>query len=255
MQISIRGKGMKLIPWEELPQKMKNESVKRYYDILTDKHISLALKRLFDIIAAILLSIILIPLFLIISIAVKIDSKGTVMFTHIRVTQYAKTFNMLKFRTMVANADKMGTQVTTNNDVRITKVGRILRRLRLDEIPQLFNIISGDMTFVGTRPEVPKYVAHYSDEMLATLLVPAGVTSEASIEFKDEEKLISIAENADKTYVDEVLIEKMKYNLKSLAHFSFLNDIKTLVRTVFAVFGKAKYTEKHSTNSTCIFKG
>lgn len=246
---------MKLIPWEELPQKMKNESVKRYYDMLKDKHISLVLKRLFDIIAAILLSIMLLPLFLIISIAVKIDSKGTVMFTQTRVTQYAKTFKILKFRTMVANADKVGTQVTTKNDARVTKVGRILRRLRLDEIPQLFNIISGDMTFVGTRPEVPKYVAHYSDEMLATLLLPAGVTSEASIEFKDEEKLILNAENADKTYVYEVLTEKMKYNLKSLAHFSFLNDIKILVRTVFAVLGKAKYTEKPSTNSTCIFKG
>lgn len=227
---------MKLVSWNELPQEMKNESVKLYYKILKEKSISLIIKRTFDILVAILTLIVLSPILLIISIAVKIDSKGTVLFKQIRITQYGRKFKILKFRTMVTNADKMGTQVTTNNDARVTKVGRILRRFRLDEIPQLLNIIIGDMTFVGTRPEVPKYVEHYTDQMMATLLMPAGVTSEASIAYKDEEKLISNAEDADKTYINEVLKEKMKYNLNNLAKFSFLNDIKILFKTVFAVF-------------------
>lgn len=241
---------MRLVSWNELPQEMNNESVKLYYKILKEKRISLILKRIFDIVAAILTLIVLIPLFLIISIAVKMDSKGTVFFKQIRVTQYGRKFKILKFRTMVTNADKMGTQVTTNNDARVTKVGRILRRFRLDEIPQLLNIIFGDMTFVGTRPEVPKYVEYYTDKMMATLLMPAGVTSEASIAYKDEEKLISSAEDADKTYINEVLIEKMKYNLYSLANFSFLYDIRILFRTVFAVLGKNKYPKTHTFEMT-----
>src|SRR5690554_5057197 len=170
---------MVLKRWEDLPEKIKNEDVKRYYDILSKKRISLVIKRIFDLVLAIILLIILSPLFIILSIAIKIDSKGPIMFRQTRVTQYGKKFKIFKFRTMINNADKIGSQITTKNDVRVTRVGRVMRKFRLDEIPQLLNIIAGDMSFVGTRPEVPKYVEKYTDKMMATLLLPAGVTSEA----------------------------------------------------------------------------
>lgn len=226
---------MILRKWDDLPDYIRNESVRKYYDILYDKRYSLLLKRVFDIVVALLTFIVLSPLFIIVSIAIKIDSKGPVMFRQVRVTQYGKHFRIFKFRTMVANAEKIGSQVTTSNDARITKVGKALRKYRLDEIPQLFNIILGDMSFVGTRPEVVKYVERYTDEMMATLLLPAGVTSEASIQYKDEERILSSVENADVTYVDVVLPEKMRYNLRSLEGFSFLDEIKTMGRTVGAV--------------------
>jgi lipopolysaccharide/colanic/teichoic acid biosynthesis glycosyltransferase len=227
---------MLLKKWDDLPKNMKNDKVKPYYELLYKKRYSLLAKRIFDIVAAILTFITLSPIFIILSIAIKIDSKGPVMFRQIRVTQYGKQFRIFKFRTMVNNADKIGAQVTTKNDARITKVGNFLRKLRLDEIPQLFNIISGDMSFVGTRPEVIKYVEWYTDEMMATLLLPAGVTSEASIQYKDEELLLANAEDADKTYIYEVLPEKMKYNLRSIEKFSFWGDIKIMLRTISAVF-------------------
>ncbi|HEX9059057.1 MAG TPA: sugar transferase [Clostridia bacterium] len=226
---------MKFVSWDSLPPNMKNESVKRYYEIIAKKKKSLICKRLFDLIVSIFMLIIMLPLFLLISVIIKIDSKGPVFYRQVRVTQFGRRFKILKFRTMVNDADKIGTLVTTNCDKRITGIGRVLRKLRLDEIPQFLNIISGDMTFVGTRPEVPKYTEQYTDEMMATLLMPAGVTSEASILYKDEEKLISNSEDADRTYAKEVLPEKMKYNLDGLINFSFFNDIKTMVRTAFAV--------------------
>lgn len=228
--------------WEDLPQNMRNEDVKKYYDILEKKKFSLLLKRTFDLIVAIILLIILLPIFILISMAIKIDSKGPIMFRQVRVTQYGKQFRIFKFRTMVNNADKIGSQVTTKNDMRITRTGNVLRKLRLDEIPQLLNIITGDMTFVGTRPEVIKYVEEYTEEMRATLLLPAGVTSEASIQYKDEEKLLESAEDADDTYINEVLQEKMKYNLRSIKEFSFFNEIKTMFRTVRAVVVKSDYS-------------
>ena len=193
------------------------------------------MKRAFDLIAAIITLVILLPLFLLISIAIKIDSKGPVMFRQVRITQYGKPFRIFKFRTMVNNADRLGTQVTTKNDGRVTRVGKILRKLRLDEVPQLLNIITGDMTFVGTRPEVLKYVEKYSEEMMATLLLPAGVTSEASIQYKDEKLLLADADNVEEIYVSKVLPEKMRYNLRSIASLSFFGDIKTMVRTLITV--------------------
>lgn len=214
---------------------MKNDSVKKYYDLLFKKRFSLFFKRIFDVLVAILIFIILSPVFVIISIAIKIDSKGPIMFRQIRVTQYGKEFKIYKFRTMVSDADKFGSQITTKNDVRITKVGRFLRRLRLDEIPQLFNIFTGDMSFVGTRPEIVKYVEKYTDEMMATLLLPAGITSEASIQYKDEDQLLANADNVDEIYVNEILPEKMEYNLRSIKKFSFLGDIKVMVKTAMAV--------------------
>lgn len=177
---------MVLRRWEDLPQNMRNEDVRKYYDILKNKNLSLIFKRVFDVVVAMILLVILIPIFILVGIAIKVDSEGPVMFRQVRVTQYGKQFRIFKFRTMVNNAEKLGSKVTTNNDARITKIGKLLRKLRLDEVPQLFNIITGDMTFVGTRPEVIKYVEKYRDEMWATLLLPAGVTSEASIQYKDE---------------------------------------------------------------------
>lgn len=221
--------------WNELPKDMQVEEVRVYYDILQKHKIALVCKRVFDLVVSGILLIILSPIFLILSILIKLDSKGPVMFRQVRVTTYGKEFRIFKFRTMVNNADKLGTQVTTKGDARVTKVGKFLRGCRLDELPQLLNILSGDMTFVGTRPEVVKYVQHYTNEMKATLLLPAGVTSEASIEYKDEERLLEDAENADEIYIHQILPEKMKYNLQAIKTFSFWNDLKTMFRTVIAV--------------------
>lgn len=221
--------------WENLPENMQVEEVKKYYNILQKHKGSLLLKRIFDIIAAGLLLIILSPILLILSVWIKADSKGPVFFRQVRVTQYGKTFRIFKFRTMVNHADKMGTQVTTKGDARVTKAGKALRGCRLDELPQLLNILTGDMTFVGTRPEVEKYVVYYTNEMKATLLLPAGVTSLASIEYKDEERLLESADNADQVYIETILPEKMAYNLRAIENFSFWQDIKTMIATVVAV--------------------
>ena len=221
--------------WSELPQNMQSDAVREYYDILNSKTASLILKRLFDIIVSSVLIVICSPVMLILAICIKIDSKGPVMFRQRRVTTYNRVFRIFKFRTMVNDAEKKGTQVTTNNDPRVTKVGKLIRGCRLDELPQLFNVFLGDMTFVGTRPEVEKYVAAYTDEMMATLLLPAGITSVASIKYKDEEQLLEAAENTDEVYINEVLPEKMKYNLEALKNFSFFGDIKIMFQTVFAV--------------------
>lgn len=221
--------------WNDLPKEMQVEQVKKYYEILQCHKGSLLAKRIFDIIVASLLVVILSPILLFQSILIKIDSPGPVMFRQVRVTTYGKPFRIFKFRTMVNNADKIGTQVTTKGDSRVTRMGKMLRGCRLDELPQLFNVLKGEMSFVGTRPEVEKYVAHYTDEMKATLLMPAGITSRASIEYKDEERLLESAENADEVYIHQVLPEKMKYNLRAIEKFSFWDDIKTMFATVIAV--------------------
>ena len=221
--------------WNDLPKEMQVEQVKKYYEILQCHKGSLLAKRIFDIIVASLLVVILSPILLFLSILIKIDSPGPVMFRQLTLTTYRKPFRIFKFRTMVNNADKIGTQVTTKGDSRETRMGKMLRGCRLDELPQLFNVLKGEMSFVGTRPEVEKYVAHYTDEMKATLLMPAGITSRASIEYKDEERLLESAENADEVYIHQVLPEKMKYNLRAIEKFSFWDDIKTMFATVIAV--------------------
>lgn len=222
--------------WDELPDDIKTEVVRPYYDALSKRKAGLFFKRVLDIIAAIDLIILLgIPM-LIIAIMIKCDSKGPVFFRQERVTSYGARFRIHKFRTMVNNADKLGTSVTVDNDTRITKVGSKLRNHRLDEFPQLFDVLSGDMSFVGTRPEVVKYVDRYSDEMRATLLMPAGITSIASIEYKDEAELLEKAEDADEVYVNEILPAKMEYNLKSVKEFGFFKDIGVLFKTVAAVY-------------------
>ncbi len=223
--------------WEALPENLRTEAVRPYYDALCKKKLSLAAKRVFDIFASLVLLIFLSPLFLILAIAIKAESPGPVFYRQVRVTQYGKTFRIFKFRTMVNNADKKGTLVTVSGDSRITRVGRLIRRCRLDEVSQLIDVLRGTMSFVGTRPEVPKYVEGYTPEMLATLLLPAGITSEASIRYKDEDRLLAGAEDADAVYMDTILPEKMKYNLDSLMQFSFWGDIATMLRTVLAVLG------------------
>ncbi len=217
---------------------MQTEAVKPYYEILQKKQIGLIFKRSFDIVVSLIMLLILSPVFLVLAIAIKLDSKGPVFYRQVRVTQYGKEFRIFKFRTMVNNADKIGSQVTVGGDSRITRVGKVIRECRLDEIGQLLNILGGSMTFVGTRPEVPKYVEKYTPEMWATLLLPAGVTSEASIRYKDEAALLDAAEDVDATYIQDVLPGKMKYNLRSIQEYSFFKDIKTMFQTVFAVVEK-----------------
>ena len=221
--------------WKKLPKFMQTEEVRPYYERLKKKKVSLMLKRIFDVIVSSIMLVILFPLLIIISILIVTDSKGGVFYRQERVTQYGRKFRIFKFRTMVANADKIGTQVTVSNDSRVTKIGEKLRKYRLDELPQLINIIVGDMTFVGTRPESTHYVEKYSPEMFATLLLPAGVTSDASIKYKDEAELLDKADDVDKVYVEKVLPEKMKYNLESIRKFSFIHEIGTMIRTVIAV--------------------
>lgn len=226
---------VKLKSWEALPQNMQNEAVKEYYDILTKRAFSLAIKRLFDVVVAAIMLILVSPVLLILAVWIKLDSQGPVFFRQERITQYGRVFRIYKFRTMVNNADKIGSQVTVGNDSRITKVGAKIRKLRLDELPQLINVLLGDMSFVGTRPEVKKYVDAYTDEMYATLLLPAGITSEASIRYKDEDELLAGAADVDKVYIEQVLPGKMKYNLDAVRKFSFIGDIMTMFRTVIAV--------------------
>lgn len=226
---------MILHQWDEIPEALKNESTRHYYEILVKKKFDIFLKRLFDFIVAGILLILLLPVLIIIAILIKFTSKGPILYKQERVTTYGKTFKIFKFRTMIENADKIGSLVTLDNDKRITKVGRFLRRVRLDELPQLFNILFGQMSFVGTRPEVKKYVNCYSEEMLATLLMPAGVTSLASISFKDEEKYLGSNESVEDVYINKILPDKMKYNLEYIENFNIFYDVKLMFKTVLAV--------------------
>ena len=229
-----------MIKYKDLPKEFQNNAVKKYYEIVSRKKTSLLFKRIFDIIFSILILLILFIPIIIISIAIKLDSNGSVFYRQERVTQYGKKFRIFKFRTMVTNADKIGTLVTVKSDVRITKVGKFLRKYRLDEFPQIFNILIGDMSFVGTRPEVTKYVEKYSDYMYATLLLPAGLTSYSSINYKDEDEIISEHlkdnENIDDIYVNYILPDKMKYNIVYIEKFSILYDIKIMYKTFLSVF-------------------
>lgn len=225
--------------WNELPKFMQVEEVKPYYKVLRKKKGQLILKRIFDICASLVLIVLLSPIILFFFIWIKLDSKGPVFYRQERITQYGKVFRIFKFRTMVNNADKIGNLVTSKNDSRITKVGERIRKYRVDEIPQLFNVLIGDMSFVGTRPEVKKYVNQYTPEMYATLLLPAGVTSLASIEFKDEDEILerytSKGRETNEVYVKEVLPLKMEYNLKAITSFNFIKELGTMISTVVKV--------------------
>ena len=225
--------------WNELPEYMQVEEVRPYYEILRKKKGQLILKRIFDICASLVLIVLLSPIILFFSIWIKLDSNGPVFYRQERITQYGKVFRIFKFRTMVNNADKIGNLITSKNDSRITKVGEKIRKYRIDEIPQLFNVLIGEMSFVGTRPEVQKYVNQYTPEMYATLLLPAGVTSLASIEFKDEDEILerytSKGRETNEVYVKEVLPLKMEYNLKAITSFNFIKELGTMISTVVKV--------------------
>lgn len=224
--------------WTDLPSCMQVPEVKPYYDALKKKQFSLLCKRVFDFVVALIMLILLSLPMLIIAIWIKCDSHGPVFYRQERATTYGKHFRIHKFRTMVNDAEKIGSAVTVGNDSRITKVGAKLRDYRLDELPQLLDVISGNMSFVGTRPEAVKYVEKYLPEYQATLLLPSGITSEASIRYKDESRLLDAADDVDAVYLQRVLPDKMKWNLESVRKYSFGRDIATMFRTVAAVLGK-----------------
>ena len=229
---------MILRPWNELPENMRTEEVRPYYEILKRKQLSLLFKRVFDFTVSLIMLLVLWPIMLLIAVMIRIDSKGPALFLQERVTTYGKHFKIWKFRTMVTGAEQKGSAVTVKGDSRITRVGMFLRNTRLDELPQLVNILMGDMSYVGTRPEVVKYVEKYKPEFYATLLMPAGVTSEASIRYKDEYKLLAEADDLDQVYIEKILPAKMVWNLNSIERFSFAREILTMIRTVLAVIGK-----------------
>ena len=226
---------MVLRKWEDLPKGMQCDAVRPYYAVLEKKKASLLLKRCFDSVgAAVLLVLLSVPM-LILALCIKLDSKGPVFYRQERITTYGKKFRIHKFRTMIDKADQFGTAVTVGADRRITAIGAKLRKYRLDEIPQVLDVLAGNMSFVGTRPEATEYVEQYTDEMKATLLLPAGITSEASIAYKDEAELLAAATDVNRVYVEEILPQKMQYNLKSIWEFSLRNEIKTMLKTVLAV--------------------
>ena len=231
---------MRLVKWEALPAAMQTPQVREYYDILSKKRGSLLCKRMFDIGVSAVMLVLLSPVFLVLAVVIKLDSPGPVFYRQVRLTQYGKPFRIFKFRTMVQGADK-GSQVTVGGDSRITRVGKVIRKCRLDEIGQLLDVFRGTMTFVGTRPEVPKYAASYTPEMMATFLLPAGVTSLTSIYYKDEERLLNGAEDSDRVYVEKILPGKMRYNLEGIRSFGFFKDIKIMGMTFLAMLGK-EYT-------------
>lgn len=228
---------MLLRKWEQLPPEMQNDAVRKYYDILKNKRVSLIFKRIFDAVAASVLLILLSPLFVLLAVAIKLDSDGPVFYRQERVTQYGRRFRIFKFRSMVQDADK-GSLVTVCGDSRVTRVGGFIRKYRLDEISQLLNVLTGDMSFVGVRPEVPKYVASYTPEMMATLLLPAGITGMASILYRNEADLLDLAEDTDKVYIEKILPAKMYYNINGIENFSFWGDIRIMFMTLFAMLGK-----------------
>lgn len=229
---------MVLRKWNELPEFMKVKEVRKYYNMLCRKKNNLLLKRMFDIVVSVILLFLLSPAFLILAIVIKLDSKGPVFYRQVRVTQYGKKFRIHKFRSMVNKADQKGALVTVDGDNRITRVGRLMRNKRLDEIPQLIDVIQGNMSFVGVRPEVPKYVKEYTPKMRATLLLPAGITNLASIYYKDEAKLLNEVEDPDKVYIEEILPGKMEWNLRGMEETGFWKDIRVMVLTVFSVCRK-----------------
>lgn len=227
---------MRVKPFAELPPVFQREEVRPYYDLLAKKQFQLALKRILDVLMALVLCLLLSPFLLVTALAIKLDSPGPVLYRQERVTQYGRHFYIYKFRTMVANADKIGAAVTKSDDVRITRVGKVLRRLHFDEFSQLFNVLRGDMTFVGVRPEVPKFVARYTPEMWATLLLPAGLTSRCSIAYRNENDKLEGVEDPEKVYIEEILPDKMRINLREMRHFSLLREAKVLFDTILCAF-------------------
>ncbi len=221
--------------FKALPKEMRNKYTKEYLTLLNKRRFSLGAKRAFDILASLLILAVCSPFFLLLALAVKIDSKGPVFYRQVRVGRYNQDFKIFKFRTMVQDADKIGPPLTVGDDPRVTKVGRFIRKLRLDEFSQLLNVLDGSMSLVGPRPEVRKYVDAYSPEYMATLLIRPGITATSSIAFKDEDRLLNAAEDPEKVYVEQILPPKMAYNLEYMKNISLLNDIKIMFQTIGAV--------------------
>ncbi len=190
------------------------------------------IKRMFDFIASLIGCIILIPVFIIISILIKFDSRGPILFKQKRVGQDGKVFEILKYRTMIVDAEKIGKQITVGNDSRITKVGKFLRKYKLDELPQLFNVLKGDMSLVGPRPEVPKYVKLYNESEREVLKVKPGITDFASIEYRDENEILGTVENPEEYYINVIMKHKLQLNLKYISKNNIFLDIKIILKTL-----------------------
>jgi lipopolysaccharide/colanic/teichoic acid biosynthesis glycosyltransferase len=195
----------------------------------------LILKRLFDIVVSMVGLVFLFPLFLIIAITIKVDSVGTVFFRQIRVGQFSKSFRIFKFRTMVSQSEMFGPQVSSVDDPRITRIGKVLRKYKLDELPQLINVFKGEMSFVGPRPEVPKYVEVYKDDYSDILTVKPGITDFASMEFKDENELLKTAEDPERKYIEEILPLKIGYYRKYLKEKSMVTDLTLILKTLWKI--------------------
>lgn len=230
----------KPVTYANLPESMKNETTRKYWELLQKHKGSLAAKRCFDVAVSSALLLGCSPLFLLLAIAIKLDSKGPVFYRQVRVGRYNQDFKIFKFRTMVSNADKIGLAITTGNDPRITRMGKLIRKCRLDEVSQLLNVLNGTMSLVGPRPEVRKYVQAYQPEYLATLLVRPGVTAQASIQFRNEDELLAQSNDPEMTYIKDILPVKMQLGLDYLSQISVWNDWKIMVKTVFAVLKKDK---------------
>lgn len=222
--------------YDKLPIKMQNSSVKYHYDILKTKSTTIIIKRILDTLICSLVFIISLPFFIIFSICIKLTSKGPVLFKQERIGKDLKPFFILKFRTMTLDADKSGIQLTTGDDARINKFGKFLRSINMDEMPQLLNVLKGDMSIIGTRPEVLRYVDCYTDEMLSTLLLAPGMLSLASVKYKNENSMLSGVADPQAVYINEILPDKMKYNLEYLENLSILNDFKILGKSIGCAF-------------------
>lgn len=201
-------------------------------EILEKRKIQLILKRTFDIVVSFIGLLILSPIFLIIAIAIKLDSKGPVFFKQERIGKDGKEFRIFKFRTMVVDAEKKGMQITVDGDSRITKLGHFLRKSKIDELPQLINVLIGDMSFVGPRPEVPKYVAMYDENQRSILKIRPGITDIASIEYRDENLLLAKSKNPEETYIQEIMPRKIELNVEYIKKISLTYDIRLILKTI-----------------------
>ncbi|MBX0313159.1 MAG: sugar transferase [Sulfurihydrogenibium sp.] len=195
-------------------------------------------KRIFDVTASIIGLIVLLPLFIIIAILIKLNDKGPIFYKQKRIGQNFKPFELLKFRTMVVNADKIGPAVTKDGDPRITKIGKFLRKTKLDELPQLWNVIRGDMSIVGPRPEVEKYIQYYKDDYKEILKVKPGITDYATIKFRNEEEILSKYDDTESAYIKYVLPEKIKLYKTYIKEISFFTDLKIIFWTLWRIVSK-----------------
>jgi len=189
-------------------------------------------KRLFDIIATILGGLLLLPFIVLIAVGIKLSSKGPLFYTQKRVGKGFREFDLYKFRSMTVGADQIGPSVTSGDDPRITKVGRIIRRTKIDELPQLWNVLKGDMSLVGPRPEVMKFVNAYQDEYERILSVRPGITDNAAIVFRDEETIMKQYEDKERAYIDKVLPTKIRLYYDYIEHISFRNDVALILKTL-----------------------